>query len=201
MPALRRQFSPGWSKPRRHRLKRLARTRRPLPVSSGAPAPWPGWALSTHLAPSPVRPNPPGGIRPSAPRRRRSRTSSTTSEVEASPPRSKVRIPSAAAPSVARRMAAAAPATTASPCAAWSSTAAQARSIAIGLATFLPISDGAVPCGASAMATTGCDLVVERQQHGLGAGDGAEQGQHEIREAVPVAVEGRDRPAGCRSTR
>ena len=28
--------------------------------------------------------------------------------------------------------------------------------MAIGLATFFPASDGAVPCGASAMATTGC---------------------------------------------
>ena len=70
---------------------------------------------------SPGSANPDGanaGDQSRAPARRRSRTSSTTSEVEASPPRSKVRIPSAAAPSVARRMAAAASATAASPRAA-----------------------------------------------------------------------------------
>ena len=59
----------------------------------------------------------------------------------------------------------------------------------MGLATFLPISDGAVPCGASAMATDGTQVVVEREEHRLGAGDGTEQRQHEVREAVPVAIE------------
>ena len=59
----------------------------------------------------------PRGQPPTATRRRAS-TSSTTADVDDSPPRSKVRIPSAAAPSVARRMASAASTTAASPCAA-----------------------------------------------------------------------------------
>ena len=37
---------------------------------------------------------------------------------------------------------------------AYESTAPQASSIAIGFARSLPISDGAVPCGASAIATS-----------------------------------------------
>ena len=60
----------------------------------------------------------PLGTRQSSPRRSRRSTSSTTSEVEASPPRSKVRIPSAAAPRVARLMAAAWSDTSESPWAA-----------------------------------------------------------------------------------
>ena len=45
----------------------------------------------------------------------------------------------------------------------------------------------------------GLQVVVERQQDGLGAGDGAEEGQHQVREAVAVAVQGRDHQrAGAR---
>jgi len=89
---------------------------------AGAPAPWPGLALVTPLdSRSQGLANPDGANvddQSRAPARRRTTTSSTTSEVEASPPRSKVRIPSAAAPSVARRIPAAASATAASPRAA-----------------------------------------------------------------------------------
>ena len=62
--------------------------------------------------------------------------------------------------------------------------------MAIGLATFFPSSEGAVPCGASAMATVGSQLLVEGQQHRLGTGDGSEHGQHEVRQAVAVPIEG-----------
>ena len=131
----------------------------------------------------PDGPPAPGG----SPRRRRSL-------VDASPPRSKVRMPSAAAPRVASRIAGAAAPDTAWPSTmdAWSRAAAQARSMAIGLATFLPWRRRRGAVGRLGHGHGRPQVVVEGQQHRLGAGDRAEQGQHQVGQAVAVAVEGRD---------
>ena len=73
-----------------------------------------------------------------------------------------------------------------------SSSAAQARIIAIGLATFLPYSAGAVPCGASAITVVVSYSVIEREQERLGAGDRAEHRQYQVGQAIAVAVKRRD---------
>ena len=70
--------------------------------------------------------------------------------------------------------------------------AAQARIIAIGLARSLPCSDGAVPCGASAIATSTAKSSSKAQQDRLGARDRAEHRHHQVRQAVAVAVQRRD---------
>ena len=64
--------------------------------------------------------------------------------------------------------------------------------MAIGLATFFPSSDGAVPWGASAMATVGLQVLVERQQHRLGARDRTEHREHQVTQAVAVTIQRRD---------
>src|SRR6266550_1740802 len=79
-------------------------------------------------------------------------TSSVNSVVPRWPPRSEVRAPDATASRHASRIARPARCSASSP---WESSAAPARIIAIGFATFLPASDGAVPCAASAMIADG----------------------------------------------
>ena len=125
--------------------------------------------------------------------RTRRTTSSTTPLVDASPPRSKVRMPSAAAPRVASRIAVGRirhgvtldhrrrgrgrrhrPAAWPSD---WRRSCPQRRRGAVGR-----LGHG----------HRRPQVVVEGQQDRLGAGDRAEEGEHEVREAVAVAVEGRD---------
>ncbi len=83
----------------------------------------------------------------------RSITSSVNSELDAWPPRSAVRTPEATDSSAASRIAR--PASRASSSSECESSAAPARIIASGFATFLPASAGAVPCAASAMSAFG----------------------------------------------
>ena len=85
--------------------------------------------------------------------RTRAMTSSVNSVVEAWPPRSAVRVPAETASSAASRMAASGRARLV--VVDVERSAAAARIIAIGLATFLPFSAGAVPCAASAMSARG----------------------------------------------
>src|SRR5215204_3982324 len=115
--------------------------------------------------------------------------SSVNSVVSAEPPRSAVFTPSRTVSKVASEMAR----ETRLASSSWRKvrSAAPARIMAIGLATFLPSSEGAVPCGASAMTVSGFSSSSSEIKR-LGPRYGAEHLHHEVRDAVAVTVEGGD---------
>ncbi len=131
------------------------------------------------------------GAQPRAPARRRTRTSSTTSDVDASPPdrRSESRPPLRRAwpggwprrPRPRRRR----PRRMVE-----HSGAGQQHRHRIGDVLAHEGRCRTVRCLCHGDDRT--QLVIERQQDGLSPGDGAEQGQYEIREAVSVSIQGRD---------
>ena len=123
--------------------------------------------------------------------RTRSMTASVKSVVEACPPRSEVETPARSASKSAWRMTLDARRQRAS--GTNPSRAEAARIIAIGLATFFPSRLGAVPCGASAITTDGTSGSSPKpEQQRLGAGDAAEERQHQVAQAITVAVQSRD---------
>ncbi len=61
--------------------------------------------------------------------------------------------------------------------------------MAIGLATFLPSSDGAVPCGASAIAAVGLRSSSSDNNTDSAPAMDPEHSEYEVAETVAVAVE------------
>ena len=116
-------------------------------------------------------------------------TSSTTSEVDASPPRSKVRTPSRAAPSVASRMALGGPGHRLVTPRRVIEDGAAGQEHGHRVGHVLAVERG---CGAVRRLGhrhDGLQRIVEGQQDRLGAGDRPEKCQDQIGDAIPVAVE------------